>query len=190
MSALVTGRVIGRGTAKRMVRAGRLSRFGCQLARNRVRQPVQLTVTNAVAASQRGAEHFQIARAQASVATDKQQCARRRVAGRSRQACSSPKNARPRQPPGKRGRAIAAVPPEELKGVQRLPVNEFPKVDLWLCRDCLFHLSNRDILLALRNFLASGTPLVFTTTHLNSAVFENVDIRTGGFRRIDLFSAP
>jgi Methyltransferase domain len=71
-----------------------------------------------------------------------------------------------------------------------ITLDEFPKVDLWFCRDCLFHLSNRDIILALRNFLASGTPLVFTTTHLNSAVFENVDVSTGGFRRIDLFSAP
>ena len=68
--------------------------------------------------------------------------------------------------------------------------DKFPKVDLWLCRDCLFHLSNQDIFLALRNFVASGTPLVLTTTHLNTTGFENVDIRTGGFRLIDLFSAP
>jgi SAM-dependent methyltransferase len=66
----------------------------------------------------------------------------------------------------------------------------FPKVDLWFCRDCLFHLSNQDIALALLNFLASGTPLILTTTHLNGDMFENVDIRTGGSRRIDLFSAP
>ena len=44
-------------------------------------------------------------------------------------------------------------------------LDEFPKVDLWLCRDCLFHLSYRYTTLALRNFLASGTPLVLTTTH-------------------------
>jgi hypothetical protein len=74
--------------------------------------------------------------------------------------------------------------------IANITLDEFPKVDLWFCRDCLFHLSNRDIILALRNFLASGTPLVFTTTHLNDTAFENVDIRTGGFRRIDLFSAP
>ena len=71
-----------------------------------------------------------------------------------------------------------------------ITLDKFPKVDLWLCRDCLFHLSNRDIILALRNFLASGMPLVLTTTHLNTGVFENVDIRTGGFRLIDLFSPP
>jgi hypothetical protein len=68
--------------------------------------------------------------------------------------------------------------------------DQFPKVDLWFCRDCLFHFSNRDITLALRNFLSSGTPLVLTTTHLNTPMFENVDIRTGGNRNIDLFSAP
>jgi len=71
-----------------------------------------------------------------------------------------------------------------------ITLSEFPKVDLWFCRDGLFHLSNRDIMLALRNFLASGTPLVLTTTHLNTAMFENIDIRTGGFRLIDLFSPP
>jgi Methyltransferase domain len=71
-----------------------------------------------------------------------------------------------------------------------ITLDEFPKVDLWLCRDCLFLLSNRDIILALSNFLASGTPLVLTTTHLNTGGFENADIRTGGFRFIDLFSAP
>jgi SAM-dependent methyltransferase len=71
-----------------------------------------------------------------------------------------------------------------------ITLDEFPKVDFWLCRDCLFHLSNRDIILALRNFLLSDTPLVHTTTHLNTTGFENVDIRTGGFRLIDLFSAP
>jgi hypothetical protein len=71
-----------------------------------------------------------------------------------------------------------------------ITLDEFPKVDLWLCRDCLIHLSNRDINLALRNFLASGTPLVLMTTNSNIAEFENVDIRTGGYRRVDLFSAP
>lgn len=71
-----------------------------------------------------------------------------------------------------------------------ITLSEFPKVDLWFCRDCLFHLSNRDILLTLRNFLASDTPLVLTTTHLNTTEFENFDIRTGGFRLIDLFSPP
>ena len=69
-------------------------------------------------------------------------------------------------------------------------LDQFPNVHLWLCRDCLFHLSNRHIVLALRNFLSSGTPLIFTTTHLNTTGFTNVDIRTGGFRLLDLFSAP
>jgi hypothetical protein len=74
--------------------------------------------------------------------------------------------------------------------LRQLRIGRVSEVDLWFCRDCPFHLSNRDIILALRNFLTSGTRLVFTTTHLNSAVFESVDIRTGGFRRIDLFSTP
>ena len=68
--------------------------------------------------------------------------------------------------------------------------DKFPGADLWICRDCLFHLSNGDIARALRNFLTSGTPLFLTTTHINTGEFDNVDIQTGGFRRIDLFSPP
>ncbi len=66
-----------------------------------------------------------------------------------------------------------------------------PPADLWLCRDCLFHLGYDDIGRALDNFLASGIPYLLTTTHLNPAGhFINTDIRSGDFRRIDLFAAP
>lgn len=66
----------------------------------------------------------------------------------------------------------------------------FPKADLMICRDCLFHLSYADIQRVLENFLASDTPLLLTTTHLNFASFENHDIQSGDFRLIDLFSKP
>ena len=66
-----------------------------------------------------------------------------------------------------------------------------PRADLWLCRDCLFHLNVADIGRALDNFLASGIPYLLTTTHTNpGGVFINTDIRSGDFRRIDLFAAP
>jgi hypothetical protein len=66
-----------------------------------------------------------------------------------------------------------------------------PGADLWLCRDCLFHLSYADIARALQVFLASDIPYLLTTTHLNQdGRFLNTDIRTGDFRRIDLFAAP
>jgi SAM-dependent methyltransferase len=67
----------------------------------------------------------------------------------------------------------------------------FPAADLWLCRDCLFHLSNADIGRALRVFLASEIAYLLTTTHLNpDGYFINTDIRSGDFRRIDLYAAP
>lgn len=67
----------------------------------------------------------------------------------------------------------------------------FPQADLWLCRDCLFHLSYADIGRALQVFLASDIPLLLTTTHLNpDHYFINTDIRSGDFRRIDLYAAP
>ncbi len=65
-----------------------------------------------------------------------------------------------------------------------------PKADVWICRDCLFHLSNHDIYRALNNFASSGVPYILTTTHLNPAGFANSDIPSGHFRLIDLFAHP
>lgn len=70
-------------------------------------------------------------------------------------------------------------------------VNEMPpSVDLMICRDCLFHLSYKDIHSVLRNFLESGIPYILTTTHVNNGSFVNVDISTGDFRLIDLAAYP
>lgn len=67
----------------------------------------------------------------------------------------------------------------------------FPKADIWICRDCLFHLSNEDIFRALRRFSQSAIPYILTTTHRpGSGGIKNEDITTGGFRRIDLFAPP
>ncbi len=63
-----------------------------------------------------------------------------------------------------------------------------PKVDLWLCRDCLFHLSNHDIALAIRNFLDSDIRYFLTTTH--PACNRNYDIPTGTFRFLNLQLPP
>jgi SAM-dependent methyltransferase len=65
---------------------------------------------------------------------------------------------------------------------------EFPTADLMICRDCLFHLSYQDIKLVLNNFVASGIPLLLTSTHLGALT--NRDICSGDFRSIDLFSTP
>lgn len=66
----------------------------------------------------------------------------------------------------------------------------FPKCDLMICRDCLFHLSFHDIKSVLKNFIDLEIPYLLTTTHVNCGDFENKDIATGDFRRIDLFSIP
>lgn len=64
----------------------------------------------------------------------------------------------------------------------------FPKADVWHCRDCLFHLSYRDIELALRNFAASDIPYALITSH--SGMIRNVDVESGGWRYIDLRGPP
>ena len=68
--------------------------------------------------------------------------------------------------------------------------DEFPEADLWVCRDCLIHLSFKDIYQSLSNYIDSGIPYILTTTHINSSGFRNTDIQTGDARMIDLFSEP
>lgn len=66
----------------------------------------------------------------------------------------------------------------------------FPKSDLVLNRDCLFHLSYQDILATLENFIDSGSKYFLSTSYDNQEEFFNLDIRSGGFRLIDLFAPP
>ena len=73
-----------------------------------------------------------------------------------------------------------------------LTINTLPKVDLLFCRDCLFHLSFRDISLVLNNFLGSSIPYLMTTSSAapNGPRIENLDIATSDWRLIDFFSEP
>lgn len=67
--------------------------------------------------------------------------------------------------------------------------DRFPDVDLWHCRDCLFHLSFADGLAALRNFAESNVRYALITT--NSGLYiRNMDIVTGGHRVTDLEREP
>ena len=63
-----------------------------------------------------------------------------------------------------------------------------PQVDLWMCRECLFHLSNRDIFRVLANLLRSDVHLFLTTTHFECET--NTDIATGSFRPLNLEIEP
>ena len=70
-------------------------------------------------------------------------------------------------------------------------VDELPASDLMICRDCLFHFSYKDIFLFLNNFLSSDIKYILLSGHLNTEYkFENKDIITGDFRKMDLFSKP
>jgi hypothetical protein len=63
-----------------------------------------------------------------------------------------------------------------------------PEADVWVCRDCLFHFSDRNIWLALQNFLESDIRYLLTTTFSHS--IRNTNIATGEFRLLNLELPP
>jgi len=69
-----------------------------------------------------------------------------------------------------------------------LTKDSFDAADVWLCKDCIQHLSNRDIFLVLENFCRSPVEYGLISNHFG--VVENVDIPTGGFRHVDLTLPP
>lgn len=71
-----------------------------------------------------------------------------------------------------------------------LRIDPLPDADLMLCRDCLFHLSYLDTRMLLENFIKSDIPYLLTTTYQNDGTFENTDIESGHFRKIDLLQTP
>jgi SAM-dependent methyltransferase len=73
------------------------------------------------------------------------------------------------------------------KGVQfdvaDVTSDPLPKVDMMMCRDCLFHLKFWLRWEFFKGFLASGTPLLLTTFH---HIAENKPLRNNGrFRKFD-----
>lgn len=69
-----------------------------------------------------------------------------------------------------------------------IAADPLPPADLWMCRDCLFHLSNRDIFRVLANFLQADIQWLLTTTHYECR--KNTDTATGGFRLLNLEIEP
>ncbi len=63
-----------------------------------------------------------------------------------------------------------------------------PLADLVLCRDCMIHLSNADVLEALRNVRRSGARYLLATTY--NARAQNADIVTGDWHAINLQAPP
>jgi SAM-dependent methyltransferase len=66
--------------------------------------------------------------------------------------------------------------------------DDLPKVDLVMVRDCLIHLPNKMVLLALSNIKRSGSDYILTTSYPGRS--DNIDIEVGGFRPIDLQIHP
>lgn len=66
--------------------------------------------------------------------------------------------------------------------------DSLPKADLILCRDCLVHLKNRQVVSALRNFRRSGSTYLLATTFGDSR--PNVDGPLGGWRPAHLEGPP
>ena len=72
-----------------------------------------------------------------------------------------------------------------------ITIDKLPAADLMICRDCLFHFSYEDIFKFFDNFLISDIKYILLTSHLNTEdKFENTNIVTSDFRKIDLFSKP
>jgi len=86
-----------------------------------------------------------------------------------------------------RNREIYSAPGRYFLALNFLE-DRLPKADIVLCRDCLGHFSCDDITRALRNFAASGSRYLLTTTFPARA--KNADIRTGEWRPLNLQAAP
>lgn len=71
-----------------------------------------------------------------------------------------------------------------------LLADALPRVDLILCRDCLFHFSHADVFRALHAFAASGSTWLLTTTFTYRALPRNGDIATGGWTALNLELPP
>ena len=72
--------------------------------------------------------------------------------------------------------------------VADIVTDALPKCDLILCRDALVHLGNEEALRALANFRRSGAKWLLTNTFIER--YENVDIKTGAWRPLNLQLAP
>jgi hypothetical protein len=68
--------------------------------------------------------------------------------------------------------------------------DQLPQADLYLCRGLLSLLSFADGMNALRRFAESKIPYILASTHKTNFGVANIDIKSGDFRRIDMFSAP
>ena len=71
-----------------------------------------------------------------------------------------------------------------------LITKKIPECDLIICRDFVFHLSNKDVLLFFKNLLKTNFKYILISNHTKNGKFFNRNIKSGDFRKIDLFSQP
>ena len=69
-----------------------------------------------------------------------------------------------------------------------LLTDTLPRADLIMCRDCLVHFSNADVLRAIRTLGQSGSEYLLTTTFPDRE--RNEDILTGDWRPLNLEAPP
>jgi Methyltransferase domain len=72
--------------------------------------------------------------------------------------------------------------------VADLTHDQLPQCDLIFCRDCLVHLSFKNIAMVLRNFHRSGAHFLLTTTFPEHEI--NRDIADGDWRLLNLCNPP
>ena len=68
--------------------------------------------------------------------------------------------------------------------------DRLPKCDLLIVRDCLFHLSHKDINEFLQNISDLDYKYLLTTSFSTDENFENSDIISGSWRIIDILKSP
>ncbi len=66
--------------------------------------------------------------------------------------------------------------------------DELPAVDLWLCRDVLFHFPFADIFQTLSILFGGDVTYILSTDHPEQE--ENIDIRIGRFRPMNVLREP
>ena len=66
---------------------------------------------------------------------------------------------------------------------------KLPSVDLWICRDLIFHLPTKEIFRLIDNFIGSEIDYLLITSHADPEII-NDDTFIGGFRLINLLNSP
>ena len=79
-------------------------------------------------------------------------------------------------------------PSQRVSRARDLTHDSLPTTDVILCRDCLIHLSFKNIKKALATIKASGSKYLLTTTFPDRR--ENENTVTGGFRPLNLQIEP